>query len=229
MGPFDMNRTVVDAGARANASGMAMPFALVAIEEVSQLHRLLDGSVLAASGGALHRLDREGGVQSLDRVFFALKEALGDLGNVGGTWPGTLARLGPSGWRRIPIATPVLRIDTGSDGTTWAICGSDGYASTDQSVLARVTLTADGGVRFDPLPLALDPRWSLLDAQVPSSLQGCKKLLPRELAVISEKDLWLTAQCLSGQDYAPTVLLHTQVQKPLVIFKTFERHPAGVR
>lgn len=78
------------AEARMDASAHAMPFALVAIEEVTRLHRLLDGSVLAATGGALHALDREGRVRSLDSVVVALKDALGDIGSVGGTWPGAL-------------------------------------------------------------------------------------------------------------------------------------------
>lgn len=401
-------------------SGPTMQLALVAVEEVSRLHRLLDGNILAESGGALHSLDREGGVRSLDRVFSALQDGPGDLGSVGGSWPGTLfvetyrigagdgitagfvlsgdehratverrltgayllppsgwkggtlltvraeghssefgapldrtarfellgkakgsaprfpkealfddaflaypsgsvfalggrrtrpvvdddaseyeqehhymidgaivwqtdgttatlqpaqlpgtsprdrlhggrlaagrsehdtlvfgsleiwrqrqstiqpylARFGPAGWRRVPIDTPILRIDRGSDDTTWALCGSDGYASTDESFLARVILLADGGVRLERTPLAPNPQWRLLGEPAATALQGCTRLRPRELAALSEKDLWLTAQCVPGQDYAPTLLLHTQAQKPLVTFKTFERgRPTGI-
>lgn len=413
-----------DAGARkvrpTETSAAAMPFALVAVEEVSQLHKLLDGNVLAASGGALHALDRDGGVQSLDSVFAAMKDALGDLGSVGGTWPGTLfvetyrlgagdglttsfvlqgdsrraavqrrvtgsywlppqpwkgqallllradghsetfgspldrgarletlrpiqeplprlpkealvdnavaaypdgsifvlggrrtrpvdeadaseyeqehhymvdgaivwqkrgpapsllpvqlpgtsprdrlrngrlsrgrseyetlaygvlerwrdrkstdepylARFGPSGWQRIPLAAPLLRVDTGSDGSTWAVYGSDGYANTDESFLARLTLPANGGVTLAPVPLAPLPAWNTLDKQTALLLGDCRKLRPRELAVVSQADLWLTAHCLHGHDYPPTVLLHTQTQKPVVEFKTFERTPPKAR
>ena len=140
-----------------------------------------------------------------------------------------LARFGPAGWRRVPIDTPILRIDSGSDGTTFAICGSDGYASTDESFLARVVLLADGGVRLERTPLAPSPQWSLLGEPAATAAQGCTKLRPRELAVRSDKDLWLTAQCLPGRDYAPTLLLHTQAQKPLLTFKTLERSPAAAR
>ena len=140
-----------------------------------------------------------------------------------------LARFGATGWRRIPIATPVLRIDTGSDGTTWAILGSDGFAQTDESFLARVTLTADGGVSFARVPLGPSPQWLALGEQAVSLLKGCTKLRPRELAVVSESDRWLTAQCLTGHDYPSTVLLHTQVQKPLVEFKEFARGAPGSR
>jgi hypothetical protein len=140
-----------------------------------------------------------------------------------------LARFSPTGWRRVPIDTPILRIDRGSDGTTWAICGSDGYASTDESFLARVILLADGGVRLERTPLAPNPQWSLLGEPAATALRGCTRLRPRELAVLGEKDLWLTAQCLPGQDYVPTLLLHTQAQKPLVAFKTFERRPPKAR
>ncbi len=410
--PTDMNRTAVDAGASVYSS----PFALVAIEEVTRLHRLLDGNVLAASGQGLYSLNHEGGVRRLDGVFSALRSALGDMGAVGGTWPGTLyvetfrlgsgdgfttsfilrgddrrvtvvrrstgsyllppaiwkggallsvradghsgsfgsplnrtarfevlgptktaapqlpkdalvddafvaypngfvfvlggrrsrpvieaeaseyeqehhymldgamvwqndggtttlqpvqlpgttardrlyngrlaagqtaqetlvfgmleiwrdrqsttepylARFGTTGWRRIPLELPVLRIATGRDGTTWAVIGSDGFANTDESFLARVTLDVDGGVHFVRVPLLPDPKWNTLDAQTKSLLRGCKKLRPRELAVVDETDRWLTAQCLSGQDYAPTVLLHTQVQKPLIIFPSLDQRP----
>lgn len=416
-----------DAGAARKPTGSAagsaqpatMPFALVAIEEVAQLHKLLDGGVLAATGGALHALDREGGVRSLDSVFFALKDSLGDLGSVGGTWPGTLlvetfrlgsgdgittsfiveggpqravvkrrmtgsywlpperwkgqallsvradghstgfgtpldrsarlerlgaagsppprlpkgalfddafvaypsghvfllggrrsrpvvdvaseyeqehgymldgalvwqtdgttaelrpvqlpdtsprdrlrsghlargqdahatlvfgflerwrdrqsteepylARWGRAGWQRIAIDTPVLRIDTGSDGSTWAICGSDGFGSTDESFLARVTPAADGRVTLTRTPLAPRPEWTALSEPTTTLLSGCRKLRPRELAVVREDDRWLTAQCLHDRDYPPTVLLHTQAQKPLVEFKTFERSPPPPR
>ena len=413
-----------DPGARphaaAEASAATMPFALVAVEHVSQLHKLLDGTVLAASGGALHALDREGGVHSLDSVFSAMKDALGDLGSVGGTWPGILyvetfrlgagdglttsfalqgdggravvrrrvtgsywlppqpwkgqallllradghstvfgnpldraarletsrpikeptprlpkdalvddaiaaypsgavfilggrrsrpvieadaseyeqehrymvdgaivwqksgaaadlspvqlpgtdprdrlrngrlsrgqneyetlaygilerwrdrqnteepylARFGPSGWQRIAIDTPLLRIDAGSDGATWAVCGSDGYASTDESFLVRLTLAADGKVALAREPLAPLPAWSTLGDPALTGLGDCRKLRPRELAVVSQADRWLTAECLHGRDYPPAVLLHTQAQKPLVEFKTFERTPPKAR
>lgn len=408
------------AEARMDASAHAMPFALVAIEEVTRLHRLLDGSVLAATGGALHALDREGRVRSLDSVVVALKDALGDIGSVGGTWPGALfvetyrlgsgdgittsfilrgderrvtverrltgaywlpparwqdqavltvqaqgssgafgtpldrtgrlvligptkqqaprlpkdalvddafvaypsgavfvlggrrsrpvietdaseyeqehrymldgaivwqtdgsapalrpvqlpetsprdrlrggrlapgrseqetlvfgvleiwrdrrstdqpylARFGPAGWRRIPIAAPILRIDTGRDGAILAICGSDGYGSTDDRFLAQVTLTADGGVRLARAPLAPRPEWTALGESAATWLSGCRTLRPRELVVIDADDRWLTAQCLDGRDASPTVLLHTQAQKPLVTFKTFERSPPAAR
>ncbi len=410
----DLSQTPADLG----PSRAPLQLALVAIEEVSRLHRLLDGKVLAESGGALHALDREGGVRSLDSVFAALPEGVGELGSVGGSWPGTLlvetyrigtgdgvttgfalggserratierrlagayllppalwkggalltvraeghssefgapldrtarfellgkgagaaprfpkdalfedafvaypsglvlalggrrtrpvveddaseyeqehhymldgaiiwqgdsdtlrpvqlpetsprdrlhdgrlaagrsehdtlvygsleiwrqrrsttqpylARLGTAGWRRVPIATPILRIDRGSDDTTWAICGSDGYGSTDERFLARLILLADGGVRVERTPLAPAPQWHRLGEPAAAALRGCTELRPRELAVLGEQDLWLTAQCLPSKDSAPTLLLHTQLQKPLVTFKTLERSPASGR
>ena len=413
-----------DPGARSRAAAAdnaaTMPFALVAVEQVSQLHKLLDGTVLAAASGALHALDREGGVHSLDSVFSATSDALGDLGSVGGAWPGTLfietfrlgtgdgittsfllqsdggravvrrrvsgsywlppqpwkgqawlllradghsaafgnpldrtarietsrpikepvprlpkdalvddavaayasgavfvlggrrsrpvieadaseyeqehhymidgaivwqnsgaatdlkpvqlpgtsprdrlrngrlsrgqseyetlaygilerwrdrqsteepylARFGPSGWQRVTIDTPLLRIDAGSDGATWAVGGSDGYASTDESFLVRLTLMAEGKVTLTREPLSPLPAWSTLGEPAVTGLGDCRKLRPRELAVVSQTDRWLTAECLHGRDYPPMVLLHTQGQKPLVEFKTFERTPPKAR
>lgn len=409
-----------DADAGAGADAGALPFALVAIEEVRQLHHLLDGGVLASTGSALYALEREGGVRSLDRVIFALQDALGDIGSVGGSWPGTLhvetyrlgtgdgittgftirgddrratveqrlagsyllpparwkdrallsvqaqgpssifghpvertgrlvlteptkqtaprlpkdallddamvaypggtvfvlggrrtrpvrqaeaseyeqehgymldgavvwqsdgtapvlrpvqlpettaadrlrngrlvagrsehetlvigvleiwrdrqstdapylARYGPTGWRRIPIPSPILRLDMGQDGTAFAIYGSDGYGRADESFLAALTLTTDGGVKLARVPLAPLPQWTALSEDAATWLSGCRKLRPRELAVAAATDIWLTAQCLSGGDSAPTVLLHTQAQKPLATFKTFERRPPKAR
>lgn len=425
----DLSQPAADASADAapaaasgtQASAPSLPFALVAIAEVSRLHRLVDGGVLATAAGGLHALDREGGVRSLDRAVSALEGALGDIGRVGGSWPGTLlietfqlgrsgdgvttsfllrgddrraaierrltgsywlpparwkdgallsvqvqgpssafgtpldragqlvllgsakapaprlpkdalvddafvaqpsgavfvlggrrsrpvreadaseyeqehrymidgaivwqtdgaaptlrpvqlpetsprdrlhggrlsagfgehetlvfgvlevwrdrqsteqpylARFGPAGWRRIPITAPILRIDTGRDGATFAIYGSDGYGSADESFLARVTLTDDGGVKLTRAALAPRAEWAALGEEAATTLSGCRTLRPRELAVVAADDVWLTAQCLDGRDYAPTVLLHTQAQKPLATLKTFEHRPPGAR
>ncbi len=413
--------TVADAGsgttdAAASASpGSRMPFALVAIDEIRQLYKLLDGHVLGAEGGVLYALGRDGSVRSLDNVFFAVRSALGDLGVVGGSWPGTLyletfrlgtgngetrsfavrgddrravverrllgtywlaparwkdgalltlqavghsaafgdaldrtarfevlgsaklspprlpkealfdndfvaypsgtvfmlgqrrtrpvnsddaseyeeehhymldgamvwqldagattlhavqlpdtgprdrlrgarlalgqeesatlvygvlerwkdrqstdepylARFGRAGWRRIPIDTRVLRVDSAADGSTWALRGSDGYDEKDESFLEKVHLLADGAVRFERVPLAPSPTWLSLGQDAVLFLKGCTRLRPRELAAADKEDIWLSAQCIiSGSDFSPTVLLHTQAQRPLVVLKTFER------
>lgn len=408
----DMSRSVVAAAASPDA--VQSPFALVAIESVEHLYRLLDGGVLAAASDVLYALDREGSARSLEPVFLAVRSVLGNMGRVGGSWPGALvvetfrlgsgdgqtisfvlrgdarqakverrldgsyflppavwkggalptvraeghstlfgsalnrsarleilgatkqtaprfpkdalfddafvaypsgfvfalggrrtrpvveddaseyeqehhymidgavmwqtdgtapvlqpvqlpdtsprdrlldgqlapgktaydtlafgtleiwrqrqstlqpylARFDATGWRHIPIELPVLRVDTGSDATTWAIIGSDGYASTDESFLARVILTADGGVKFERVVLKPSAQWNTLDDA--KLLAGCVALRPRELAAVSADDIWLTAQCVTGKDYPATVLLHTQAQKPLVTFKTLERSP----
>ena len=73
-----------------SAAAPEVPFALVAIEWV-KLHKLLERRVLAsAPGGVLHELGHDGRITCLESVFAATKATVGELGTIGGSWPGTL-------------------------------------------------------------------------------------------------------------------------------------------
>lgn len=131
-----------------------------------------------------------------------------------------LARFGPKGWHRVPTTLPVIAVDTGADGATFAIRGSDQFGHADESFLEKVTFTEDGGVTFVREPLEPKPEWLTLDDDT-RALGGCDRLRPRTLAVLGEADVWLAVHCVGKKAWS-SVLLHTQKQARPFQFEDLE-------
>jgi hypothetical protein len=75
---------------RASTGVPAPAFALVTLDRV-KLHRLLTGAAIAStSGGLVFALASDGQVTRLDSVVAAIRPTVGEIGALGGSWPGTL-------------------------------------------------------------------------------------------------------------------------------------------
>jgi hypothetical protein len=127
-----------------------------------------------------------------------------------------LARFTGAGWQRLPRVQRLRQLSRGGDGTVWAVAASDDREPPERSWLERVTFAPDGALVFARAVAPFNRDWLKL-GDAATSLRGCaSELHPRQIAVVAQDDIWLTAHCVGSGGERTTLLLHTGQQRPLV-------------